>query len=60
VLASKELLDECEAKLKELVAAETTPVVNAELVQKLKCEWNVLHNRLMKGVIREDLEARVD
>ena len=42
MIASRELLDESEAQLKELVAAECAPVVNAELVQRLKCEWNVL------------------
>lgn len=57
--ASKELLDESEAKLKELVAAETAPIKNAELIQRLKNEWNLLHNRLMKEGIREDLEGRV-
>ena len=47
-MASKTLLDACESKLKELVAAETAPLKNAELIQRLRSEWFSLDERLLK------------
>jgi hypothetical protein len=42
------LVVECEAKLKELIAAEVAPVKNAELIQRLRQEWFALDERLLK------------
>ena len=47
-MASKKLLDECESKLKELIAAETAMVKNAELIQRLRGEWYALDEALLK------------
>ena len=47
-MVSKVLLDECEAKLKELIAAENAPLKNAELIIRLRGEWYALDEALLK------------
>ena len=47
-MASKVLLDACEGKLKELIAAETAMVKNAELIIRLRGEWYALDEALLK------------
>lgn len=47
--ASKELLEESEAKLKELIAAE-------QVASRLRLEYNKLHDQLIKERIRDSLD----